>query len=163
MSKNGKLLIVDDEKDITEVLAETLSEIVAEIHCACNGQEALEKVSQHRFDAILSDLNMPVMPGMDFLRNLRKAGNLTPFVVLTGHGEKKAAIEALKLSAYDFLDKPWDDAELMAIIAKAIELGQQYNLWSQEEDLINDLEGMKSKNADKAILRMKYLMGQKRE
>jgi DNA-binding NtrC family response regulator len=163
MPKNGKILIVDDEVDITEVLSEVLSETALEIQTAHNGKEALDKIHSEQFDAVLSDLNMPVMPGMELLRTLRKEGCYVPFVVLTGHGEKKAAIEALKLSAYDFLDKPWNDDQIISIMAKAIELGQQYNLWCHDQELVSGLDGINAENAEAAIIRMKTEAANKKD
>jgi len=151
----GKLLIVDDETDIREVLVDSFRGTDLEVYTASNGEEALKLAQQHRFDTILSDLNMPVMDGMTFLRQLRKAQNLTPFVVLTGHGDKQAAIEALKLNAFDFLEKPWELEALKDVIAKAIELGQQYNQWNSDEDLVSGLQDIRKDNADEAIMRMK--------
>ena len=155
MSPVGKLLIVEDEPEIRELLTETLADSVEEIQTANDGLEALEKIRKNKFDAILSDINMPRMDGMSFLRQLRVEGILTPFVVLTGHGDKKTAIEALRLNAFDFLDKPWKVEEVKDVITRAIELGLQYNEWTSDPDLVEGLQNIRTENATEAIYRLK--------
>jgi DNA-binding NtrC family response regulator len=156
MTAKRTLLIVDDESDIVEMLQDLLQDVADEIHTASNGEEALAKVHSHKFDAILSDINMPKMNGLSFLRKLREENIFCPFIILTAHGDKQAAIEALKLSAFDFLEKPWRQAELCAIVEKAIELGQQYNYWeSDEAELVEGLQEVKQRNTEAALYRLK--------
>ncbi len=124
-----RLLIVDDEQDISDLLREELSilqcGIVPEIETANNGRVALEKVEKEWFDAVLSDINMPLLTGLEFLSELRKLGKRTPVVFLTGFGSKSNAVEALRLGAFDFLDKPWNVEKLHAVVAEAIQVGRE--------------------------------------
>lgn len=118
--KPKKLLIVDDEADIRELLAEQLSVLKVEIVTADDGQDALVKLKEHQFNVILSDLKMTKMSGMQLLKEVRAAKVNIPFIILTGHGDSATAAEALKLGAYDFLQKPWDEYGLMNVIRRAL-------------------------------------------
>ena len=155
MAKVGKLLIVDDESDLLDIITDYLRNDVADIHRASNGLEALEKIRKESFDAVLSDINMPKMTGMELLTNIRKEGFLTPFIILTGYGDKKSAIDALKLNAYDFLEKPCDPIQIVQIVTKAIELGQQFNAWKEDKDVVVDLQTVRDSNAIEAEMRLK--------
>ena len=88
---------------------------------------ALDMLTRHKFDAIVCDINMPKMTGLDFLMELRKQDALCPFVVITGHGDKAAAVEALRFGAFDFLDKPINLENLVKVVERAIELGLKIN------------------------------------
>lgn len=114
-----RILIVDDEKDIRDLLSDQLSELKVEIVTAADGLEALELIRTQKFNAILCDVTMPRMTGIELLKTIRKEGNHTPFVILTGYASNTAA-EALSLGAFDFLQKPWDEYGLMMVMRKAI-------------------------------------------
>jgi DNA-binding NtrC family response regulator len=124
MSKQDRLLIVDDEADIREVLRESLASHVDLIFEASNGLEALERLKTNSVHAILSDVNMPKMTGLELLKTLRARGDETPFIVLTGFGEKKMVVEALRLGAFDFLDKPWKETDIIDVVERAIAAGK---------------------------------------
>ncbi|MCX7977490.1 MAG: response regulator [Bdellovibrionaceae bacterium] len=137
------LLIVEDEEEIREILTESLQGLVDEFILAENGQEALDIVKGRPVDAIVSDINMPKLDGLKFLSALRDAGLHTPFVVLTGYGDKRIAVEALRHGAMDFLDKPWDPEELRKVVGKAIEVGHELNRFghaSPEADFLNEIK-----------------------
>jgi YesN/AraC family two-component response regulator len=123
VSKQDRLLIVDDEPDIREILRESLASHIDMIFEAANGEEALEKLKTVSVHAILSDVNMPKMSGLELLKQLRAQGDSTPFIVLTGFGDKKMVIDALRLGAFDFLDKPWTETDIIDVVERAIQLG----------------------------------------
>lgn len=158
----ARILIVDDEEDLRDVLAYQLRSLDAEIVMAASGRAALEAVKNSNFDAILSDISMPEMNGLEFLAQLRALGFETPFVFLTGFGDKAKAVEALRLGAFDFLEKPWEPEQLRNTMSKAIALGSQ--LHGFENDLERLLEGFgnlteeqrqKVRSVQKALLVMK--------
>lgn len=156
----AKLLIVDDEPGITLILGELLKH-EAEIHVANNGKEALPKILTESYDAVLSDINMPVMNGFDLLAQIRHNGIETPFVFLTGYGDKDKTLEALRLGATDFLDKPVDPETVIDVMVKAIKLGQAIKETEKEtEKLYNDVSipadaKIKLKKMKQSILMMK--------
>ena len=128
----AKILIVDDEPDLREIIADQLHELklqadgvsyVLEIHHAQNGKDAIDKVAQIWFDAILTDINMPEMSGIELLAELRSSGNDVPVAMLTGYGDKAKSVEALRLGCYAFVDKPWRGDALRRILTGATEKG----------------------------------------
>src|SRR5689334_996975 len=103
--EKSRLLIVEDDSDIRELLKHFMKEFVDEIVEAENGAAALQYVKTQEFDTILSDIEMPQMNGLKFLAYVRSLGHMTPFVVLTAHGDHARALEALSLGAFDFITK----------------------------------------------------------
>lgn len=120
----GRLLIVDDEDGIRNILSEILRESASSIQTASNGKEALSLIKAGLVDVVLSDINMPVTSGLELLAQVRSIGMETPFVFLTGYGDKEKAIEALRLGATDFLEKPFNPDFVIEVIRKAFELSQ---------------------------------------
>lgn len=121
--KKGSLLIVDDDSDFRTALAEMLQNHGITVKTASNGNEALALLSAPAVDAVLSDINMPDMNGLELLFHVRESGLDLPFVFLTGYADKERTIEALRLGAIDFLEKPFDAKQLVEVISKALELG----------------------------------------
>ncbi len=117
--KQGKVLLVDDEVDFTRVLAQRLETRDFEVETADNGLKALESIKQTSYDIILLDLQMPEMNGLETLKQLRKDHPDLQVVLLTGQGDLKSGIEAMKLGAADFLEKPADINELIEKIKNA--------------------------------------------
>src|SRR4051812_42080604 len=116
----GSILLVDDEKDITHVLTLILNKYVADIQVAHNGVDALKKIKNGSFDAVLSDIKMPQMSGLQLLAEVRALGIEVPFLILTGFGDKEKIREALRLGATDFIDKPFDPISIVKVITRAI-------------------------------------------
>ena len=122
-TERGLILIVDDEPDLREVVAEILSDLNADIVQAANGREALEILASRQVDAILSDIDMPVLGGLEFLREAKRLGLAIPFVFVTAFGDKRNVLEALRLGAIDFIEKPFRNEAVLDVMAKALELG----------------------------------------
>jgi YesN/AraC family two-component response regulator len=135
---SATLLIVEDEPDLREILAEILRPIAGQILLAGDGVEALEFVKSLSIDAVLSDINMPKMNGLQLLAEMRHLSLETPFVVLSAFGELENTREALRLNATDFIDKPCDRKNLREVVSKALELGVA--LRSIEADLAKMME-----------------------
>ncbi len=112
MSRSARILIVDDEVPEREGLAALLKQWGYETETASDGGEALEKVPTFDPVVVISDLRMPIMGGMELLKQLREAGNAAVFIILTGQGTIEEAVEATKLGAYNFLEKPLDSNRL---------------------------------------------------
>ncbi len=127
MTQKYTLLIAEDEPDLREQLVELLSTFGYPILTANDGKEMLDKASDpsNNILAILSDIKMPVMTGLDVLRELRQKEVETPIVFLTGFSSKDLVVEALRLGAMDFLEKPFDYNELKKVFGLAVEIGLQ--------------------------------------
>ncbi len=116
MTEQKKILIVDDEPGIRELLAPFLERAGFEVSTASDGQEALELVKVFRPDLLILDVLMPKMNGREVLRTLRDDENWTPVILLTQVGEAPERALALEEGADDYLNKPFDSNELMARI-----------------------------------------------
>jgi DNA-binding NtrC family response regulator len=116
-----RILLVDDEKEFVETLAERLRTRDFDVTTAFSGDEALEKLNEYNFDVTILDVKMPGMDGIDALREIKKLKPLTEVLMLTGHGTIETAIEGMKIGAYDFLLKPCEMDVLLDKINKAYE------------------------------------------
>lgn len=134
MTTKDSLLIAEDEPDLSEQLVELLSPLGFAVLTAKDGKEMLTKASDssNGIIAILSDIKMPVMTGLDVLRELRLKKIETPIVFLTGYSSKDLVVEALRLGAMDFIEKPFDYDELKAIVQQALDIGLQLKNLDQE-------------------------------
>ncbi|MBU1751696.1 MAG: response regulator, partial [Chloroflexi bacterium] len=116
----ARILVVDDEPALVRLCAELLVEAGYQAQPAYGGRQALDRLEQERFDLLLLDLKMP---GVDGLTVLRRAAELYPgvtAVIMTSHGSRKNAIDALRVGARDFLLKPFDSDELLEAVGKAL-------------------------------------------
>jgi len=115
-----RILLVDDEIDFVEVLAERLKRRGFTVTTAFNGQEALGTIEEGRGpDVVVLDVVMPGLGGIETLREIKKRSPLTEVVMLTGHATVETAIEGMKLGAFDFLMKPTEADELVEKITEA--------------------------------------------
>lgn len=115
-----KILVVDDEKSIRNTLREILEYEKFEVDEAAEGQEALEKAKNNRYDLILLDIKMPRMDGIEVLEQLMKFTDV-PVVMISGHGTVETVVEAVKKGAYDYITKPLDLNRLLVTIRNAQE------------------------------------------
>ena len=116
-----RILLVDDEKEFVETLAERLRTRGFHVTEAFSGDESLEKLKQYNFDVTILDVQMPGMDGIEALGAIKKLKPLTEVLMLTGHGTIEAAIEGMKMGAFDFLLKPCKMEVLLEKINKANE------------------------------------------
>ena len=119
MSDESTVLLVDDEEDFVEVLAERLEARGLRVDTAGNGKLAVEKAEKRPFDAILLDMAMPGMDGIQTLQALLRIDPDLQVILLTGRATLSQAVEAMKLGALDFLEKPADIDTLVAKIEEA--------------------------------------------
>lgn len=126
-ARKGRLLIIDDESELREVLIALLEESASEIKQAANGLEGIDLLKSQKFDAVLSDEKMPKKSGLEVLKWMRENGLNIPFIIHTGYGQKEMVLEAQRLGVYAFIDKPWDERALITTVEKALlsGMGQQ--------------------------------------
>ena len=117
---SGNLLIVDDERAIRLSLRTILANFGFEIVEAARGEEALALVRSSRFDAVLLDINMPGMGGIEVCRIMRKTAPRLPIVMLTVQGSEDRKVEALDAGADDYITKPFQLRELTARLRAAV-------------------------------------------
>lgn len=118
-----KLLIVEDDNDVAEAIIDSLELPGVEILRAKNGAEALELLTNEPISAVLSDLNMPKMSGLELLEKIRAQGLITPFVILTAFTDKMNIVSSLRFGCFDFLEKPFDLTKLTQILNRALTFG----------------------------------------
>ena len=115
------ILIVDDEKNIRLTLSQALETLGAEIDTASNGEEALAKLKEKEFGLILLDIRMPGMDGMEVLRRVREIRPDIRIIMITAYGTIESAVEAIKLGAVDFLQKPFDPEEIRELVSRVMD------------------------------------------
>ena len=115
-----QILVVDDEPNLRRVLSAQLERDGYDVHTAEDGEQALNILKEHHLDLVITDLRMPKVDGMELLRRAMAIDDELPVVMITAHGTVDNAVEALKTGAFDYLTKPFDQAEVRAIVRKAL-------------------------------------------
>lgn len=115
------VLIVDDEASVRESLEKALSKAGYLTRTAGSGTEAINLLSKHTVDIVLSDLKMPNGDGIELLKNIKKKHVDIEVILLTGYGTIETAVEAMKEGAYDFITKPFKKAVILSTVERAIE------------------------------------------
>jgi len=114
-----KILIVDDEKEFSSTLAERMEVRGIEVDIASNGKEAIKKIEKRTYDAIILDMVMPEMNGLETLKKIKEKKPDYQVILLTGHATVKDGIQSMKDGAVDFLEKPADIDSLLKKIEDA--------------------------------------------
>ncbi len=109
----GRILVVDDEKSMREMLEIFLKSEGYSVAVAENGEKAVEKVKKDIFDLVISDMKMPKIGGLELLKNIKEITPDTVVVIMTAFGTTESAVEAMKLGAYDYLQKPFDNMDVI--------------------------------------------------
>lgn len=118
---HGTILVADDDMDIRDILKDTLDSLGARIATAANGQECLNHADREAPDLILLDIEMPIMNGLDVLKELRRRRNNAAVIMITAYGTIERAVQAMKEGAYDFITKPFDLDHMALTVEKALE------------------------------------------
>ena len=115
------VLVVDDEKNIRLTFSETLAQMGFDTRTAANGAEALAKLQDADFALALLDLRMPGIDGIEVLRRIREGHPKVRVIMITAHGTIESAVEAMKLGAVDFIQKPCTPEEIRGLVGKIME------------------------------------------
>ncbi len=137
MTNAFHILIVDDEVNIRNALVTMLEKKGYRVRGAGTGEEALRYLEEVRVDLVITDLRMPGMGGLEFLRRLKDKWSDTEVVVMTAFGSINTAVEAMRLGAYDYLTKPIDRERFGVVVEKALE---RRALTSENKQLRDRLE-----------------------
>jgi len=119
--KEGRILVVDDDKELADTLVEYLTKLGYQATPAYGGKEALITFEQGGFRVIITDLKMPEMDGMKLLEEVRRLDSKATVIIVTGYGSIESAVEAIKCGAYDFITKPFEMEVMRAIVNRAME------------------------------------------
>ncbi len=143
--KKPKVLIVDDEAGICSILSTLLTKNGYDVQTADSGEAAIHLYAQFMPAVILLDLKMPRMDGLKVLEILDKQFNADcKTIIMTAHGQVRSAVEAMKKGAFDYLEKPFDNDELLAIIWRAVEMVTLKRRVKQLEDQIEQAYGFEN-------------------
>ena len=115
----AKILVIDDEANLRKVLAAMLRRDGFDVTVAADGEQGLAEFNKNGADIVVTDLVMPRAGGMEVLRAINAADPDVPVIIITAHGTVDSAVEAIKAGAFDYITKPFEQAELSAVISKA--------------------------------------------
>ena len=121
MPSSPRILIVDDEEHIRKILTIMLSKRGYQIEVAANGSQALEKMGQSAFDAVISDVRMSGMDGLELLSTIKEQNPDQIVIIITAFSSVDTAILAMKQGAYDYISKPFKEDEILLVLEKALE------------------------------------------
>jgi EAL domain-containing protein (putative c-di-GMP-specific phosphodiesterase class I)/DNA-binding NarL/FixJ family response regulator len=145
----GLVLVVDDDAPVRFVLRETLAMAGCRVEDAASGEQALELLGSRTFDAVVSDIAMPGMNGVELLRRIRERDLDVPVILLTGRPSLETAVEAVEAGALRYLQKPVATAELARSVGEAVRLGRLAR-WKRE--VLEYLGGEQRLPADRSAL-----------
>jgi len=116
----GKVYVIDDDEAMRHSLEFLLNSADFEVTLFDSAQAFLDGLTGLDFGCVVSDVRMPGIDGMEMLRRLKSAQSSFPVIIMTGHGDVPLAVEAMKLGAVDFLEKPFDDDLLIAMVESGL-------------------------------------------
>ena len=145
-----RILIVDDEVEITEILADLLSEDYDCIR-AGSAEEALTRLQESEFQLVISDITMPGMSGLDMIPHVKEIAPDTVVVMISGMQTVESAIGALRLGAFDYLMKPFDLRQVEAVVKRALEHHDLVVAKQRYENHLEELVEQRTIELDKAL------------
>lgn len=132
--KNLTVLYAEDEKEMRENIADALSFYTKEVYSAENGEEAFTIFKEKQPDIIMSDIHMPILNGIDFVKKVRKENRDIPIIMITAHTDKEYLLEAVELHMEKYIVKPIKLTVLLETLKQCIELVKNHNLMELEKD-----------------------------
>jgi DNA-binding NtrC family response regulator len=123
-SPSGRILVVDDHVAARESMAEILTSARHQVRCCASAVAALRELDRNNFDVIITDLRMPGMSGMEFIRALEQRRCDSQILMVTAHATVAAAVEAMRHGAFDFIEKPFTAEQLEELVARALRHGE---------------------------------------
>jgi DNA-binding NtrC family response regulator len=133
-----KVLLVDDEKEFLEIMSERMKARDMDVTTATSARQALEIIEKESFDAIILDFQMPGMDGMDALKAIKAKKPELQIILLTGYATVEKSVEAMKIGATDFIEKP-ADLEVLAEKIKKAKAKKMLIVEKQTEDKVKDI------------------------
>ena len=149
------ILIIDDEKDILDLLSNILASEGYNIFTASDGREGIERFIECNPDLILTDVRMPVMDGLGVLQEVKSKQSNTEVIILTGHSDEATAVDCLRLGAYDYFRKPLEDIDdFLTAVRKVLD---KRKLEIKNNSLLRQLEELSIKDPLTGVYNYRYL------
>jgi len=152
--REEKILIVDDEESVREILTEILENSEYKIDCAIDGTDAVEKLKKTEYNLVLTDLLMPGLDGLGVLKKAKSIYDDIIVIIMTGYGTMDAVVKALKLGASDFIIKPFEITTLLNTVEKNL-LSQKLSRENKklQEQILTDRDQLRKKVLELSFLR----------
>ena len=131
---DARILLVDDEQEWLDILSLAFADEHWIVDAVSSGREALARLRENRYDLVLCDMSMPGMTGIELLRHLQAGGDDTPFIIMTGVGTIRTAVEAMQFGAYNYITKPFRSDDLTALARQALEHGRMHRSLRRAEN-----------------------------
>lgn len=156
MNKEQQVVsIIDDDEDVRDSLVELIDSIGLQTKSYVSAINFLDEADTNQAGCILADVRMPGMSGIELQYKLKELGAIQPLIIMTGHGDITMAVQAMKNGAFEFLQKPFRDQELLDCIAKALEKdGESRNrLQTQQviQEMVNELTMREREVVDRVL------------
>ena len=120
--KKQKALVIDDEQVVLDSVSKILTDENYEVDVSLSGREGLNWAIQKEYDIVLTDIRMPDIGGMRVLRDIKRANPSLPVVMITGYGSIQSSVQAMKLGAADYIEKPFTPDQLIEAVASALDI-----------------------------------------
>ena len=141
MEKN-KALVIDDEQIVLDSVSKILTDENYEVDVSLSGREGLNQAVNKDYDIVLTDIRMPDIGGMRVLRDVKRAKSSLPVVIITGYASVKSAVQAMKLGAADYIEKPFTPDQLLKAVDAALDTAATQE--PEVQDLIHKEEMIKA-------------------
>jgi two-component system, LuxR family, response regulator FixJ len=148
-SETATVHIVDDDDALRESLAFLLGTARINVATHASASAFMEAIPGAKLSCVITDVRMPGMSGIDLLKRLREMKIEVPVIVITGHGDVPLAVEAMKVGAIDFLEKPFDDEVLLASVKAAIKRqGGEIKRNAERAEIVSRLAALSNRERD---------------
>ena len=131
-----KVLVIDDEQIVLDSVSQILIDDNYEVDVSLSGREGLDWAIERPYDIILTDIRMPDIGGMRVLRDIKRVKSSLPVVIITGYATTKSAVQAMKLGAAEYIEKPFEPEQLLDAVARALGISPE----AEEQGLIHKEE-----------------------
>lgn len=116
----GRVLVIDDEAIVRVSCERVLKPVGFEVMVTSRGDEAIELLEKEPYDVVLTDLKMPDMDGLEVLKIIKERWPDIQVIIITGYGTINTAVQAIKMGAYEYIEKPFTPQDILEVVEKAI-------------------------------------------
>ena len=131
-----KVLVIDDEQIVLDSVSQILIDENYEVDVSLSGREGLDWAIERPYDIVLTDIRMPDIGGMRVLRDIKRIKSSLPVLIITGYATTKSAVQAMKLGAADYIEKPFEPEQLLEAVSRALGIAAE----DEEQGLIHKEE-----------------------